>query len=184
MKLLRLEINSEFGSIKQGFNLKFRDPFDKKNSGNLDWEFFNPFCFAGLNGSGKSNVLEALANIFYHIECCANVNQPKIFLDQFQPQFCKPDSFRLEYYLKHDKNKASTIENLTRVIITKAAGEIPLMSHQPYPFVKEPIKVTVLAVKNSKIPAEAKRHLPDLVIGYSSGENEIRFRRYFRVFNR
>lgn len=173
MKLLRLDINSEFGSIKQGFSLKFRNPFDKKSENNLDWELFNPFCFAGLNGSGKSNVLEALANIFYHLESCANVNQPQIFLDQFKPEFCKPNSFKLEYYIKYDKNKESSIDNLTRVIITKEVGEIPIMTHQPYPFAKVPINVTVVAVKNSKIPAEAKKHLPDLVIGYSSGENEI-----------
>ena len=67
MKLLKLKIENEegFRSLQQGFDINFHSLADTEAM-----EQFRPFCFAGLNGSGKSNVLEALANIFYHLEVC------------------------------------------------------------------------------------------------------------------
>ncbi len=176
MKLLKLEINSQYGSLKKGFKLTFRDElgeFIEPRILSKEWNDFHPFCFAGLNGSGKSNVLEALANIFYHIESCANVNQPQVFINNFDEKDCKPDAFVLQYYILKEKGVKSTIENFTLVTIQKKVGKQPEMYHQPYPFNGEKIKVSVVAQKNGKIQAEAKKYLPDLVIGYSSGENEI-----------
>ncbi|MDR7131657.1 restriction system-associated AAA family ATPase [Algoriphagus sp. 4150] len=176
MKLLKLHINSEYGSIKEGFKLQFRTPYEDQIPEQIDWSDFHPFCFAGLNGSGKSNVLEALASIFYHIESCANVNQPENFQNNFKPERCKPNAFELEYYLCQDQEYK--IENLIRVFISKKEKNkkedgLPVMSYQPFPFDKEPILVSVVAEKFATDPAPAKRYLPDLVIGYSSGENEI-----------
>lgn len=176
MKLLKLEINSDYGSLKKGFKLSFRDElgdFLDPKILSKEWNDFHPFCFAGLNGSGKSNVLEALANIFYHIESCANVNQPQVFVDNFDEKDCKPDAFLLQYYILKEKGAKSTIENFTLVTIQKKVGKRPEMHHQPYPFNGGKVKVSVVAQKNGKIQAEAKKYLPDLVIGYSSGENEI-----------
>lgn len=176
MKLLRLEINSDYGSLKNGFKLSFRDElseFLEPKIVNKEWNDFHPFCFAGLNGSGKSNVLEALANIFYHIESCANVNQPQVFIDNFDERDCKPDAFLLQYYILKDKGAKLTIENFSLVTIQKKIGKQPEMYHNPYPFNGEKIKVSVVAQRNGKIQAEAKKYLPELVIGYSSGENEI-----------
>lgn len=176
MKLLKLHINSGYGSIKEGFKLQFRAPYEDQIPDQIDWSDFHPFCFAGLNGSGKSNVLEALANIFYHIESCANVNQPENFQDNFKPELCKPNAFELEYYICQDKEYK--IENLIKVCIgkkekSKKEDGLPVMTYQPFPFDKEPIPVSVVAEKFASKPAPAKRYLPDLVIGYSSGENEI-----------
>ena len=176
MKLLKLEINSDYGSLKKGFKLSFRDELGEFLDSKIlskEWNDFHPFCFAGLNGSGKSNVLEALANIFYHIESCANVNQPQVFVDNFNEQDCNPDAFLLQYYILKEKGAKSIIENFTLVTIQKKNGKRPEMHHQPYPFNGEKVKVSVVAQKNGKIQAEAKKYLPDLVIGYSSGENEI-----------
>ena len=61
MKLLHLKIDSEkgFRSLRKGFEIYFH------HSDNLDeMRKFHPFCLVGLNGCGKSNVLEALAYIF------------------------------------------------------------------------------------------------------------------------
>lgn len=176
MKLLKLHINSEYGSIKEGFKLRFRAPYEDQITEQIDWSDFHPFCFAGLNGSGKSNVLEALANIFYHIESCANVNQPENFQTNFKPEFCKPNAFELEYYICQQKEYK--IENLIKVCISKKEKNqredgIPVMVFQSFPFDKEPIPVSVVAEKFATQASPAKRYLPDLVIGYSSGENEI-----------
>ncbi len=176
MKLLKLEINSNYGSLRKGFKISFREElgeFFESKTLSKEWSDFHPFCFAGLNGSGKSNVLEALANIFYHIESCANVNQPQVFVDNFDEKDCKPDAFLLQYYILKEKSSKLTIENFTLVTIQKKVGKRPEMHHQPYPFNGERVKVSVVAQKNGKIQAEAKKYLPDLVIGYSSGENEI-----------
>jgi restriction system-associated AAA family ATPase len=178
MKLLKLHINSQYGSIKKGFKLEFRVPYEDQNSEQIDWSEFHPFCFAGLNGSGKSNVLEALANIFYHVESCANINQPKKFQDNFKPELCKPDAFELEYYISQETEYR--VENLIKVCITKKEKNkekkedgLPKMSYQPFPFNKDPIPISIIAEKFASKAAPAKRYLPDLVIGYSSGENEI-----------
>ncbi|MDE5423674.1 restriction system-associated AAA family ATPase [Ancylomarina sp. DW003] len=171
MKLLNLQISSEYGSIKEDFHLQFRDVVDDAIGERTDLNEFHPFCFAGLNGSGKSNVLEALANIFYHIECCANVNQPENFKEVFNPHTCKPDAFDLEYLI--GKEEDYKLDDLIKVRISKEKDNLPEMYYQNYPFEKEPIEVPILGDKKTKIQSSAKSYLPDLVIGYSSGENEI-----------
>ena len=174
MNLLRIKINSNFSSLSEGFCLNFRSPFDKNTSTNESWAQFHPFCFAGLNGSGKSNVLEALSNIFYHLESCANVNQPENFKDQFNPKKSKPDAYELEYYIKPQIEDAEYhIENMVLVNIIKEAYGEPEMTWKPYPFINEqPRKVDIITPKNAKNTAAGKVYLPDLIIGYSSGENE------------
>lgn len=173
MKLLRLTIRSAYGSLKNNFELRFREPFIPGETNDLDWNDFHPFCFVGLNGSGKSNVLEALANIAYHIECCANINLPDIFNENFSPETCQPDAFELEYYIWPAQDSHYSFEKLVKVIITKDHNRIPEMSYQLFPFNGEHIHVTVIANKQARTPAPAKLYLPSLIIGYSSGENEI-----------
>jgi hypothetical protein len=66
MKLLRLKITDPdgFRSLPAGFEHHFRTEriLDEEGDG------FAPFVCAGRNGSGKSNLLEALASIFYQLE--------------------------------------------------------------------------------------------------------------------
>lgn len=174
MKLLRLKLNADFGSLKENFQINFRPPFIEKEAKEIDWDEFSPFCFAGLNGSGKSNVLEALANIFYHLESCVNIKQPENFKTFFDGRYSSPDAYELEYYIVPSIGVPYELQNTVRVLIIKKIEELPQLSYTPYPFTDtEQIPVTVLANKESNFPAEAKKYLPDLVIGYSSGENEI-----------
>ncbi len=174
MKLLRLKLNTDFGSLKENFQIDFRPPFIEKDAKSNDWDEFSPFCFAGLNGSGKSNVLEALANIFYHLESCVNVKQPENFKTFFDGNHANPDAYELEYYIVPNIGVTYEIQNTVKVLIKKESEELPELSYLPYPFTDiDHIPVTVLANKESNFPAEAKKYLPDLVIGYSSGENEI-----------
>jgi recombinational DNA repair ATPase RecF len=77
MKLLKLHIQEEFKSLHQGFSIDFHKNIDSMDT-------FQPFCFAGLNGSGKSNVLEALASIFYHLEFCVAKFRPQCFDKHFK----------------------------------------------------------------------------------------------------
>lgn len=174
MKLLRLKLNTDFGSLKENFQIDFRPPFTEKEAKSNDWNDFSPFCFAGLNGSGKSNVLEAIANIFYHLESCVNIKQPENFKIFFDGHNASPNAYELEYYIVPSIGITYELQNTVKVCIKKEAEELPEISYLPYPFTdSDYIPVTVLANKESNFPAEAKKYLPDLVIGYSSGENEI-----------
>lgn len=63
MKLLRLKIASPFrGLPKEGIELHFRQ------DNYLPEDINEPVCLVGLNGSGKSNVLEVICEIFYYLE--------------------------------------------------------------------------------------------------------------------
>lgn len=94
MKLISLQIDSKFRNLDKGFEIHFhqQDKFEEM----VD---FNPFCFVGLNGCGKSNILEALAQIFYHVELCIGKHLPVALKSGaiFNPRKCAVDAFTLKY---------------------------------------------------------------------------------------
>lgn len=186
MKLQQLKIDSKFRSLVKEtdegnlipFELHFRPEFEPSHS-EEDWLEFHPFCFAGLNGSGKSNVLEALANIFYHLEICVNVNLPTNFEKNYEESY--PNVYELEYFVvpkvgeQYVDAEDYTIENLWKVCIQKEYNQPPKVTARAFPF-DENSKIDTPSIRPSssaKQPASAKKYLPNLVVGYSSGENEI-----------
>lgn len=174
MKLLRLKIENEdgFRSLQKGFEINFHTLADTEAM-----EQFRPFCFAGLNGSGKSNVLEALANIFYHLEVCVARYLPESIKDpnNFKRNECTPDAFTLEYLIGQHSRKAYALYFFDKVTITKEEGKEPKMFIQSFPFddSTEKREVSLVPPKARDSAAEGKVYLPAHIIGYSSGENEI-----------
>lgn len=173
MKLLKLQLGSPFNSLHTGFEINFHHLKDRQSM-----EDFRPFCFAGLNGSGKSNVLEALSSIFYHLEFCVARYKPENFEKHFDRKVSKPDAFQLEYLIGQHNSKPYSYEYFDKVIILKNAGEEPRMFILPFPFYDEPEYYEEISLVPSKsnennIAAEGKRYLPAHIIAYSSGENEI-----------
>jgi len=174
MKLLRLKIENEdgFRSLQKGFEINFHTLADTEAM-----EKFRPFCFAGLNGSGKSNVLEALANIFYHLEVCVARYLPESIKDpnNFRRNECTPDAFTLEYLIGQHNRKAYSIDFFDKVTITKEEGKEPKMFIQSFPFDEKTEKreVSLIPPIARGSAAEGKVYLPAHIIGYSSGENEI-----------
>lgn len=174
MKLLRLKIENEdgFRSLQKGFEINFHTLADTEAM-----EQFRPFCFAGLNGSGKSNVLEALANIFYHLEVCVARYLPESIKDpnNFKRNECTPDAFTLEYLIGQHNRKAYALYFFDKVTIIKEEGKEPKMFIQSYPFDESTDKreVSLVPPKARDSAAEGKVYLPAHIIGYSSGENEI-----------
>ena len=165
MKLLNLKIGQTkngFRSLPPGFSIQFRSLNDLQSMSK-----FNPFCFAGLNGSGKSNVLEALSAIFCHMEFSTAVFTPESFKKYFDAKKCSPDAFELTYLIAPKSSDANDMENFVRVRISKEENKEPAVFILPYPF--DGTK------KERKIPLakETKLYLPDHVIAYSSGENEV-----------
>lgn len=175
MKIVSLRIGkmkNNFRSLYPGFTINFHtlEDFDAMRQ-------FRPFCFAGLNGSGKSNVLEALANIFYHLEICVARYLPDSMRNRenFKREISMPDAFELQYLIGNRDAKKFDLEQFHLVTIIKKENNEPKMFVKPYPFDSLSVEVEVpltpdLATNNA---APGKSFLPDHVIGYSSGENEI-----------
>ncbi len=175
MKLLRLKITDPkgFRSLPCGFEHHFRTEWSLRDE-LAQANDFAPFVCTGLNGSGKSNLLEALAAIFYHMECIYLENLPDSFRydEEHNPNGFRgskglPDGFDIEYLTKPQEFfEVRDRGNKARVLIQKAPGESP--------------KWWLLNDAESDKPIEIKlgrtdlrRLLPDFVLSYSSGENEI-----------
>ncbi len=177
MKLLRLKIGNlhqgqHFRSLHAGFEIKFRK-LDIESLQNL--YAFDPFCLVGLNGSGKSNVLEALTAIFFHLECCAARFKPDSFWEFFYPEVCNPDAFELEYLIGPPGVTDYDLTSLMKIRVRKQEGKRPEMFKQIYPFSEKEEKLDDPDEEkyvNESEQSEWKRWLPDIIAGYSSGENE------------
>lgn len=193
MKLLRLKINEDFRSLKvdtdgKGFEVEFLRPFEMEKK----WDFM-PYCLAGRNGSGKSNILEALAAIFYHIECIYLGNRPEDFdFDEvknpfgFREEKSTPDSYELEYLFPIPVGLVNkTITDLAKktlkdfnahISITKEVGKQPIVK-----WLNRVEFADMNEAKEILNRVEVKQFLPKYIIGYSSGENEILSLPFFKM---
>jgi restriction system-associated AAA family ATPase len=182
MKLLRLKLNVPFRSLAAGFEIDFL----------REWDYghrfeFHPYCLVGRNGSGKSNVLEALAAIFYHIECIYLDNLPSGFRFDpdvnpggFQAEKSTPDAFELEYFFPNDDlvpvNRSHKSEDrpVAHIRITKTANNRPKVDWLN--------RADYEATDQTELSrSEVKDFLPKYVLGYSSGHNEILSLPFFKM---
>jgi len=172
MRLLRLKINQSngFRSLKKGFEIYFLREFHYK-----DATEFNPYILAGVNGSGKSNILEALAEIFFHLDCIYLRNRPDYFdkskenPNGFDPKKSRIDAYEVEYFTFLSQKDFPEIakENFqikAHISIVKEKGKRPdIVWLNEKEFRDEPKLLTQLEVKSV---------LPEYVVGYASGNNE------------
>lgn len=169
MKLISLEIGEKFRSLHSGFKVNFHT----SNSNLKELDVFQPFCLVGLNGSGKSNVLEVLANIFYHMELCGNKFKPDDFKNFFNPSECIPNSFCIEY-ITYIKGATESNNQLFRVRIEKESHKTPTLSVISFPkFDENEAWAEIPCISTLEEPANSKIFLPDAIVSYSSGENQI-----------
>jgi len=179
MKLLRLKITDPkgFRSLQAGFEHRFRSEWDLQEE-----QGFAPFVCAGPNGSGKSNLLEALAAIFYHLECIYLENLPDSFRFEeeanpsgFRSETATPDGFEIEYLIRpQDALKTKGHDGQAHVSIAKQPGEAPkwfLLNHAEQ---EGAVELTIGQTL-------ARQLLPDYILGYSSGENEILSLPFFKM---
>lgn len=160
MRLQYFRLDTPFRSLPSGFEIYF-------SSGEVHGPF-SPYCLAGRNGSGKSNLLEVLASIFFHLECMTLVWRPEALAD-FDSSMGNPAAYFLTYSLiKSDYDlrdfDPSDYGYLVFVQIEKKLGKAP------------EIRIREGEAEEFGAPLERKEirnYLPDFVIGYSSGENEI-----------
>jgi len=190
MKLLRLKITDPqgFRSLQADFKHPFRTEWDKQEELG-----FSPFVCAGRNGSGKSNLLEALAAIFYQLEILRVRRSflPEQFLfdenrnpEGFQDGDGIPNGFELEYLIQVPKAylKPNTTD-YAEVKIIKAVGQSPDIQWLNYGDFVLDEKDVVYLDKSQGIVGERHRDflLPQYVLGYSSGENEILSLPFFKM---
>ncbi len=156
MKLKKLLLKDDFRSLKSGFELIFDNDDIAENK-------FNAYCIVGKNGNGKSNILELLGSIFYQLE----INNL-----QFLPQISKEDEI---YEITLQEHEA-----FSNYDVSPNAYELSYeIKGQSVKIVKEKQKAPVFSLllsddKWKQLSAiEMKEYLPDYIIGYSSGENEI-----------
>lgn len=134
MKLISLQYQDPKNSLQ-----KYDFDFDKDREEINELE---PLCFVGLNGSGKSKLLEVLAKIFFLIDGSRQGNSKN--------KVISTASFQLIYNLLPGK-KYRTV-----TVVGKAGKEITITVNDSL----------VLAV------SEYDEVIPSNVIGYSSGHNE------------
>jgi restriction system-associated AAA family ATPase len=183
MKLIRLKITDPdgFRSLRFGFEHIFRSEWSLRDELSKQ-DGFAPFVCAGPNGSGKSNMLEVLAAIFYHIECIYLKDLPSSFTyDEqdnpkgFQGKNGTPDAFELEYLIR-PKDALPTIglNGYAHIQILKEVNKSPtwyLLNHE---FQNDKVQLNIDHTLAHSL-------LPECVLGYSSGENEILSQPFFKM---
>jgi restriction system-associated AAA family ATPase len=141
MKLLRLKLISGPNlGILQGFDYAFYPP-------TLDSTTSGPQCWVGDNGSGKSQLLQRIAEAFYCLDQYLEKGRRETGKDAFE--------FELEYLIQIGDKPA-------HVVLRNQKPEL-----KPRVFVRRNKDEREL-----QDPAEIKQHLPSRVVGYTSGENE------------
>jgi restriction system-associated AAA family ATPase len=194
MKLLRIKITDPrgFRSLQSGFEHVFRSEWTLQEE-LADNASFAPFVCAGRNGSGKSNLLEALAAIFFQLEVLrvrrSFLPDSFLFDEENNPEGFKegdgiPNGFELEYLIRVP-NEFSTSEprQLVHVKIIKTEGNSPQIAWLNYDqFVLDKDDINRL-LESGGVVNERERDflLPQYVLGYSSGENEILSLPFFKM---
>ena len=172
MRLKKLKLLSSFRGLPKGYEINF----SQENNSKL---FLDPICFIGLNGSGKSNVLEAISEIFYYLEDFSKAQKSK------QKTFATSFGFLIEYFLPAQTTYEvglnfgiypdKTIDDLNkrkRVEIRKEMNELPHL------------KVSYFEnneVVSTSSEIELFTVLPKNILGYSSGMNELLSNPFIRM---
>lgn len=187
MKLLRLKITDPAGfrSLPYGFEHHFRTEWGLQEE-LAQPEGFEPFICAGLNGSGKSNLLEALAAIFFQLE--VQRVRRNFLPETFQydpddnPEGIKdhegnPNAYELEYLITlPEEYRSSGSPAFAHVVVIKEPDKSPWLGR------KNDGSFSVEEQILSRFKEEERDILlPQYILGYSSGENEILSLPFFKM---
>jgi restriction system-associated AAA family ATPase len=176
MKLLRLKITDPdgFRSLPCGFEHHFRTEWclqDELAQAND----FAPFVCAGPNGSGKSNLLEALAAIFFQLEVLRVRRRflPEALQDEALD--VSPVAFELDYLIRVPAEfRSPDSPSWAKVGVWKNAREsVRILWENQGDFSTD--------VYEAFKGGHADILLPQYVLGYSSGENEILSLPFFKM---
>ncbi len=192
MKILRLKITDKkgFRSLHAGFEHQFQKDWSiiasrgvpVSNTGELleKEEVCEPFILSGSNGSGKSNILEALSEMFFQLE-----------------KYRVRRSFLPDFYLEKEAEREDFTHRLDAFeldYLTFIDGNDHLIKIRKKPTKKgndglniEGLKITKTGFYSdvNEIPLTEQKdldlYLPEYILGYSSGENEILSLPFFKM---
>lgn len=176
MKLIRLKINDPdgFRGLHCGFELDFRTDWTLQEELEKR-EVISPFVCAGPNGSGKSNLLEALSAIFFQLELRRVRSNflPETLQDEtldFQPT-----AFELDYLIQVPREyRHADSPRWAKVSVWKERGEsVRYFWDNQGEFETD--------TNEAFGGGYADILLPEYVLGYSSGENEILSLPFFKT---
>jgi len=176
MKLLRLKITDPggFRSLPCGFEHLFRTEWSLQEELSKP-EGFAPFVCAGPNGSGKSNLLEALAAIFFQLEI---LRVRRSFLPevlQSEELDFSPAAFELDYLIRVPPEYVRPCGQVwAQVFVWKIPGEPVRLDWGN----QKEFEADIYQVFRAGF---ADILLPEFVLGYSSGENEILSLPFFKI---
>lgn len=176
MKLLRLKITDPAGfrSLPCGFEHHFRTEWNLQDE-LAKADHFAPYVCAGPNGSGKSNLLEVLAAIFFQLEI---LRVRRSFLPealQDETLDLSPISFELDYLIRVlPEYRSSNSPEWAKVHVRKNAGE-------SVRFLWENQSDFGTNINETFTSSHIDILLPQYVLGYSSGENEILSLPFFKM---
>lgn len=112
-------------------------------------ETVEPFCFVGANGTGKSRLLQCLAEIFFWLDSRTRLFSP-------EPQATLGFRFELEYEMQIDNSPRHVL--IRHVEDKNRAGVFEIDEEGDESLISNDQKIRAL--------------LPEFVVGYTSGENE------------
>lgn len=173
MKLIRVKILGEnFRSLTANVDYEFNDTFENKK--------LSTKVFAGLNGSGKSNFLELLAEIFYYLERSKLKNSKKSFIENknfgFEIEYILPKSKRDFFVVQRtDLNKEILVRDrlFEKDVHVKIKKNLEGFLEMSYSLVGEDDFVVVEEFFSNFLPSK--------IIAYTSGQNEILSNPFIRL---
>ncbi len=155
MRLVRLKIGNRFRSLPADFEVIF-------SSGENSSMINEPICLVGVNGSGKSNVLEAIATIFAFLDLSflnyLHESVSSATIDQFVIEYLIPISY-VTPFITDREIRVSADSEFAHIKIKKLNGL------QPKYFLK-------VGGQDSELNPR-QEFLPVRILGYSSGQNEL-----------
>jgi len=161
MRLLHLKLLTKFRGLPAGSEFAFDNV--ELTEGKLE-----PICLVGLNGSGKSNLLEVITEIFYFLDnYVLSEGKPlKNFKTGFgfEISYSLDITFQLARDIKWEKLGKLSWEGTrnTKVLIVKEPKQLP--------------KITLTSDNDKEILSSTDHDifiLPNHIIAYSSGQNEL-----------
>lgn len=195
MKLLRVKLpdnlKEPFRSLHPGFEISFYPNLNNKN--------IEPIGLAGLNGSGKSNLLELISEVFYYLDSL-NLEFPTTAVKEdkgfgFEVDYALPFNFDNPFITFDDASDYKFDEPYFIVRSQKAVNSLPsyqITSINHYEVQRKfeeakkrkdkSIEPFQAVWKSIDLAAENISHLlPKKIFAYTSGQNEQLSNCYFKM---
>lgn len=156
MKINYVELLSPFRGLKTNYRFELNNVVND--------ERIEPICFVGLNGSGKSNVLELIAECFFYLEAYISESDKKEE-KKYQSSF----GFEIEFELNPAWSQMDIPWDRLGSLNQNTISNIKIK------YEKQPNSYPIMKVGDDEVIFHEKIDfiLPNRIIGYSSGMNEL-----------